>query len=476
MEPRTHIVAKALVKKDYIKISAHCFFLCVAPAMCLLMVWLTPPFQVADEYAHYFRIYQISEGQWYGIKVDHRVGGFIPASLLKTTEAFDNMPHNPQQKLNWSLWRQTWSIPLCSEQRIAQDFAGSGFMPPYAYLPQAVGMRMGALFNSPPILLFYLGRLANAFAWCLIVYLAVRFIPTASWLLTALALAPMSIFQAASLSYDASINSLSFLFLALILRRAFAADYCLTWKDLFIWMLIVVAIAVAKPFYAALALLIFIVPPPFSGKRFHYVKTALFLAIVTAICVGLWINARSNYLTYDEYNPAFRNTQALMPGTNPSLQAHYLCNHPGAVLRAGVTDMLNVYKYAGWIGILGWLDTPFPIWFYFGFGLLVLILVATDRVPGVRIIMWQRVLLAVIAVLAIASVLVSLYLIFSPVGAPSILGVQGRYLIPIMPLVLIALHGKLARMPSAWCYRFVPIFLIMVQVMTIMVVLRRYYY
>jgi hypothetical protein len=45
-----------------------------------------------------------------------------------------------------------------------------------------------------------------------------------------------------------------------------------------------------------------------------------------------------------------------------------------------------------------------------------------------------------------------------------------------MPLVLIALHGKFARMPSAWFYGFIPIFLIMVQVMTITVVLRRYYF
>lgn len=476
MEPRAHIVAEALVKKDHIKISAHRFFLCVAPAVCFLMVCLTPPFQVADEYAHYFRIYQISEGQWHGVKFGDRVGGFIPVSIMKITEAFDNMPRNPQQKLNWSWWRQTWSIPLCPEQRVAQDFAGSGFMPPYAYLPQAVGMRIGTLFNSPPILLFYLGRLANAFVWCLFVYLAVRLIPTASWLLTALALAPMSVFQAASLSYDASINSLSFLFLALILRRAFAADYCLNWKDLLIWMLLIVAVAISKPFYAALALLVFIVPPTFLGKRSHYIKTALFLVIVTAICFGLWTTAKSNYLTYDEYHPAFRDTQALMPGANPSLQAHYLLNHPGGFLRAGAIEMLNIDKYTAWIGILGWLDTPFPIRFYFGFGLLVLILVATDRVSSVRIAVWQRIFLAGIAVLAIASVLVSLYLIFSPVGAQSIRGVQGRYLIPIMPLVLIALHGKLTQMPSAWCYRFVPIFLIMVQVMTVTVVLRRYYF
>ncbi|MDD5678989.1 MAG: DUF2142 domain-containing protein [Kiritimatiellae bacterium] len=476
MEPRVNIAAETLVNKPRSEISAHRFFLCVAPAMCLLMVWLTPPFQAADEYAHYFRIHQIAEGQWYGEKFDDRVGGFIPVSILKTTEAFDNMPRNPRQKLQWSLWRQTWSVPLCPEHRVARDFAGAGCMPSYAYLPQAAGMRIGTLFNSPPILLFYLARLANAFAWCLLVYLAVRLIPTASWLLTALALAPMSIFQAGSLSYDASINGLAFLFLALILRRAFAVDYSLNWKDLFIWMLIVVAIAASKLFYAALALLIFIVLPKLPGKRSHYVKTALFLAIVTAICFGLWTMAKSNYLTYDEYNPAFRDTQPFVPGSSPFLQARYLLNHPGAFLRAAATTMFTSDQYITWIGKLGWLDTPFPNWFYIGFGLLVLSIVAADRVPGVRILMLQRIFLVAIAALAAVSVLVSLYLFFTPVGADIIQGVQGRYFISIVPLVLIAFHGKLARIPSAWCCRFVPILLIMVQVITITIILRRYYF
>jgi len=461
-------------------IPAHRFFLCVAPLMCLLMVWLTPPFQVPDEFGHYVRSYQISEGHWYGVKFDHRVGGFIPVSLLETTKAFINMPFQPQQKLDRSLWRQTWSIPLCPENRVATDFPTAGYMPPFSYLPQALGMRIGTLFNSPPILLLYLGRLINALAWCLLVYFALRLTPTAPWLLTALALAPMSIFQAASLSHDATINGLAFLVLALILRRAVAIDYYLNWKDLFIWMLIIVAIIASKPFYAALALLVFIVPPPAFGKRDHYLKTVLFLAVVTAIFFSLWLIVRQNYLNYDEYNPAFRDTQCFIPGVNPYRQLAYLLGHPLVFIRAGVMTMFVTDPAAGpfvtWIGKFGWLDTPLPTWFYFAFGLLALSLVATDRVSGVRIALWQRVLLAGIAVVAVALILFSLYLVSNPVGARNIRSLQGRYLIPIMPLVLIALHGKLARTSSAWFYRFIPVFLIMVQVMTITVLLRRYYF
>lgn len=463
------------MNKDHITISAHRFFLCVAPIMCFLMVWLTPPCQVADEYAHYFRSYQISEGQWYGIKFDRRVGGFIPVSLLNTADAFVNMPFQPHQKVNLDNWRQTWSIQLCPEQRVAKDFANSGFMPPFAYLPQAAGMRLGTLFNSPPILLLYLGRLVNAAVWCLVVYLALRCTPTASWLLTALALAPMSIFQAASLSYDATINSFSFLVLALILRRAVTTAYCLNWKDLLIWMFLIVTIVVSKPFYAALALLVFIVPPAPSAKRGHYIKMGLFLVIVTVIYFSLWIIAQKNFLTYDEYNPAFREGQALMAGINPSLHAHYLLNHPGVFLRAGMATLFAAYPIVTWIGNLGWIDTPFPVWFYVGFGLLLLLLLATDRAPNIRIALWQRVVLVGIAVLAIVLLLVSLYLIWTPVGISYIRGLHGRYLIPIMPLVLIALHGKLARMPAAWCNGIVPIILIMVQAMTIAVVFCRYY-
>ena len=472
------MVAEALVKKVRINIPAHRFFLCVAPVMCLLMVWLTPPFQVADERAHFFRIYQISEGQWHAVKFEHRVGGFMPVSLLHTALAFANMPFQPQQKLNRDLWCQAWLIPLRPEERVFTDFSGAGYMSLCSYLPQAAGMRIGAIFNSPPIALLYLGRLVNAIGWCLFVYLALRLIPTASWLLTALALAPMSFFQAASLSYDATINGLSFLLLALVLRRAFAGDYGLNWKDLFIWMLLGGAIIVSKPFYAALALLVFIVPPALAGKMSHYAKAILFLAVVIAICLGpgSWRHAAANFMNYDEYNPAFRNTQAFMPGSDTTQQARYMLSHPGSFLRAGVFEAVNVVNYAGWIGILGWLDTPFPGWFYLGFGLLVLFLVATDRAPDVRIFVWQRILLVGIAALAAASVCFTLYLTFSPVGARFITGMQGRYLIPIMPLALIALHGRPVRMPAAWCYQLIPVILVAVQAITVTVILRRYYF
>ena len=476
MELSSHVGAETLVKQARINIPAHGFFLCVAPVICFLMVWLTPPFQVADEYAHFARSYQVSGGQWYGVKFDQRVGGLIPVSLLRTAGAFENMPFQPQQKLNRSLWRQSWSVSLCPEKLFAIDFAGAGFMPPYAYLPQAGAMRIGTLLHSPPILLLYLGRLANASLWCLCVYLAVRLIPTASWLLTTLALAPMSVFQAASLSYDASINGLAFLFLALILRRALATDCCVRWKDFLIWMLLIVTIAVSKPFYVVLVLLVLIVPPPRSAKRFYYAKMALFIAGIIVLCLSLWTKAASNYLTYADYNPAFRDTQALMPGANPSLQAQYILSHPVVSLRAIAMGLLNRHRCTEWIGKLGWLDTPLPVWFYVGFGLLVLFLVATDCMPGVRINLWQRVGLAVIAFLTFMAVAASLYLIFSPVGAHSVCGLQGRYLIPIMPMLLIALHGNIIRIFPAGLARLVPIILVMVQVMTVMAVLRRYYF
>jgi hypothetical protein len=47
----------------------------------LLYVFLTPPIYVADESAHFYRTYQVSEGNFVPENVGNESGGKIPKSL-----------------------------------------------------------------------------------------------------------------------------------------------------------------------------------------------------------------------------------------------------------------------------------------------------------------------------------------------------------------------------------------------------------
>jgi hypothetical protein len=57
----------------------------------MTMIVITPPFQVPDEGAHFFRAYQTSTGN---LKLENRgglIGAELPRSLLETRKLFDNI-------------------------------------------------------------------------------------------------------------------------------------------------------------------------------------------------------------------------------------------------------------------------------------------------------------------------------------------------------------------------------------------------
>ena len=93
---------------------------------------------------------------------------------------------------------------------------------PVAYLPQAAAIAAGRAFGLHPLALMYLGRVANLMVWIALGYAAIRAAPDLGRPLLLLLLMPMSIFQAASLSADATTNGLAALLAAVVWRYATA--------------------------------------------------------------------------------------------------------------------------------------------------------------------------------------------------------------------------------------------------------------
>jgi hypothetical protein len=78
-------------------------------------------------------------------------------------------------------------------------------------------------------------------------------------------------------------------------------------------------------------------------------------------------------------------------------------------------------------------------------------LVASPRTPGAR---WFTSPAAAAAVLSsIELIFVALYLTWTPVGADRVDGIQGRYFIPLLPVLLFLLPGSgLLRRVPAWLW------------------------
>ena len=137
-----------------------------------------------------------------------------------------------------------------------------------------------------------------------------------------------------------------------------------------------------------------------------------------------------------------------IPGTDVHEQAARLIAHPQAFLTILSTDMHHraLAYYIGLVGWIGWATATLPPWTY-ATAILGMLLAICIRHPGEPTIarhtgVWQFALVAGSVVL----VELALYLTWSPVGSPSIEGVQGRYFLPLLGLFLFALH-TLLRLP-----------------------------
>ncbi len=70
-------------------------------------------------------------------------------------------------------------------------------------------------------MIIYLARFANLLLYVLIVYSAIKLTPVHKWVFFLLALMPMTLYEAASLSADSFTIAVSFLLIALFLKFSF---------------------------------------------------------------------------------------------------------------------------------------------------------------------------------------------------------------------------------------------------------------
>ncbi len=93
-------------------------------------------------------------------------------------------------------------------------------VPRIVYVPAALGIALGRLLGLSSLMTFTLGRMINLLVYLLATGLALFMIPYGKNMLALVMLLPISMQQAASTSYDAILNSMIFLFIALCLRAA----------------------------------------------------------------------------------------------------------------------------------------------------------------------------------------------------------------------------------------------------------------
>ena len=415
-----------------------------------LTVFVTPPFQVPDEPAHFFRSYQIANGGFIPETRNNLVGGFVPSSLMQTINLFSGIAFHPENKSEFENIRKSLSIPLNREIKSFGFFPNTGLYAPVTYTAQSLAIVTGQLFNLQPIILLYLGRLFNLLSWIIIIYFAIKITPIYKWLFLLMALMPMSLFQAASISADVFTNSISFLFIASIFKLAFEKNTSFKKKDLYLLISLLVLLTMSKYVYSFLLILFFIIPLSKFETKKNYIKTTLYLFIFTALTLSIGIYfVKQIYGTVDP-NVNYYGNAPETPIVNPNLQIQYILTHIFDYLKTIILSfwILKEFLVNSFIGNLGWLDTPLPILYILIAVSLLCLLAITENNKNIFISVKSKFILLVCFGIIILTLATLLYLTWTPVGKSVISGLQGRYFIPIIPVFLTLFYNRKYMIPQ----------------------------
>ena len=416
------------------------FLLLSLLSSCLFAV-VNPPFMVPDEQQHFARAYQLAFASGRVVVQDGRAGAELPASIIELSDTFLHTRdlHGRRVVESHSAAEMLASLqrPLDPGRTIFVDFSGAAFYSPLPYLPQLAGLTLARWAGQGPGGLFYAGRLVNAMCASLLAWLAIRIVRGGAVGLAVIGLLPMTQYLFGSLSPDASVVACSMLAIGVV-SSAVAAG---RWSALQLGLAIAAGLVVCslKPVYAPLLLVGAVGTWRQAGLRHAVVVYGVLVSVVVG-CTLAWLSLSKSIFVQP------------VQGTDAAGQLAHVLARPQDFALAFVHAVQAYWPQwlFGVLGLFGWLNLSLPILTY----LLVLFTLCasvsaaplSDAAPGRPEAVWT--LLMVLA--AGGLVVVALYIYWTPVGAPIVEGIQGRYFLPLAGASMFCLNGWLGQRSGRW--------------------------
>lgn len=299
-----------------------------------------------------------------------------------------------------------------------------------AYIPQIIGVTLARLFHLGNIQMLLFGRLFALAFYLACMYLAIQIAPIGKELLMVAGLMPTTMQMVASFSYDSTVLALCFLYTGILLYLTLEAPR-VQWYH---WVILVVLFAWMSPIkvvYMCMAFTLLIM----SKEKFTRGREK-YLGILAVVAVGAGMILMTRFSTVT----AIGSSSGGMLQETATYSIPYLMEHPIKIFTVlyGTIVGQGTYYLETMIGqYLGWLEITVPGYLIYGFFTL-LVLAAIRKTEECQVLgAGQR--LWIFLVIAGITVLVGAALLFdwTPIESTYVYGIQGRYLLPMLPLLLV---------------------------------------
>ena len=426
-----YIIA-AIIKKYNLKMEN--IFLLVAPIICIFFMITMPTFKNHDEYYHWLKAYEVSEGHLMTPIENGIQGSMMPKQVAEV------LPED-WTTLDYSEVKERLKIQINEDDKVILNPETAAVYSFVQYVPQATGIAIARLFTSNAYIITYAGRVLNIIVAIAILYFAIKIIPFGKKMLLIPAMIPIAIEGFTSLSPDAMTISMSFLYIAYILYLAFDKKVeKIKLKDKIILLIMSIIIALCKIVYIPLVGLLLIIPKEKFENNKNKIINFIVIAGIAIVINLIWLAISSRYLsTFREGDSKIQVLLALQNPVQFIQQFLYTLN-----LNSGNYILSLFGADLGW-GELVKINTMVP------YCLLVIYVFTaiTDNKLKNRFEAYQIVCILLVVLAIIALIFASLYVQWTTIGNESIIGVQGRYFLPIIPLIMLLL-GNCIKVKSTY--------------------------
>jgi len=413
-------------------------FLVTGGMLALIYMLLLPPLSVPDEEVHLKQAYEYTsrimgrEASKHGTVVMDKED-FHAMQMFETTPSLPEYDRLKDEILKSGRESGTIEIPHTDTRA-----------PAVVYVPGMIGILLGRILGLNGILVIYLGRICSILFYLMTMYWFIRLANFARAAAFVIAVLPMTVQQCCSYSYDSVVIEFVFLYLALLFRLIYEKQ-AIKRSQIAAYALFMILLSVCKGgMYMPLCLLTLLIPADrFYGRK----KKIIFTGCMAAAAVAAFLTTALRNVLYVVNPTAQQTADAYLAGENYGVAGlladplEFILLSVRTLFLSGSTFLENMFGSQ-----LGWLDINVSRIVVYGMllltGLSILQMENGSSYSSLSVTIRQKRMFLLVIALSAAMVFATMFISWTPRESTEIFGIQGRYFLPLLPLVLMLFHGK----------------------------------
>lgn len=408
----------------------ECIFLVFTLVIGMLYLFALPPYTVPDEASHFVTAYSKT------------------SSILGKTATDDNGLIVIEDERLWGAsksypTRDSYDTYIRGALGMTEPMANEEISPRAplnimftGYFPQMIGITLGRLLHFNPEQILLIGRFFSLIWYLIVMFFAIKLMPFGKMGLFAIGTLPMTMQMVVSYNYDSILLGACFFAFAYLLYLIYKKEQVKNW-DIVLLSVIGIVIASIKFIYLPiLGLALFIPKEKFKSKHGKIIAGA----IIVVLSVAVLLYSKISFINRIA-NPHTSSTT----GTGEAITVGYFLRHPRSMFNIFFRTFehkTSFYIFSMLASPLGWVEINLPEIIVFAFLLVLMLSLITKGGEKTEVSAKIKVFSTVAAALMAFLGLVAMLFDVTVVGSGQIEGFQGRYLLPILVLAIIALRNR----------------------------------